>query len=212
MRQWALWIVEFIVGLVLMAASFQWFPFPFNLVVSLGISFITALFLAPRVTVRLADYVVDFIYSTNSPGLGEDYDVEKAEAQFQRLWFGVKTTWYVALYLAIFGLAWSMNGLLDWQRSGGEEAMGTWQVVALIVCSLLWLHFIWLHFLPQLEQAHRRWMEGTPRQAADQEDGKDEAGEASETLAAHGDETGEGEAIPKRELRDPFYKENQENR
>lgn len=195
MRRWFIWIAEFVIGVVLMAASFQWFPFPFNIIVTLGISIITSLFLAPHMAGRVADFIIDFIYSNNGRSLGEDYDFKRVDAEYQRLWSIIKTGWYLLLYAGIIGLAWAANGLSSFPQEEEWTPVQYWQLAVLVIGGLLWSHFIFFHFLTQLEKSHQRWMFALYEKAE---------AEREPTFAPR-EELSEEQA-PRPPRRDPFFK------
>lgn len=196
MRRWFLWIAEFIIGAVLMAASFQWFPFPFNIIITLGISVVTALFLAPRLAPWLADCLIDFIYSSKGASLGDDYDFKRVDAEYQRLWSIIKTIWYLLLYAGIIGLAWAANGLHSYPQGEAWTNLQYWQLAVLFVGGVLWSHFIFFHFLGQLEESHQRWLAGV----------HDEEEVKMEPTAKWVETDLDSDTRPRPPRRDPFYK------
>ncbi len=188
-------MAEFVIGAVLMAASFQWFPFPFNVIMTLGISVITSLFLAPHLAARMADFLIDFIYSANGASLGDDYDFKRVDAEYQRIWGIIKTVWYLVLYAGIIGLAWAANGLMTYPQDEVWTSIQYWQLAVLILGGMLWSHFIFFHFLAQLEESHNKWLLRL----------EDEAQEKRQSLRDLREETAE-KLPPRAPRRDPFFK------
>jgi len=204
MRMWAIFICELIVSLTLMAASFSWFPDPWNLVITLGVAVVSAILMAPHWAATLGGVLVDFIYGTNSRGLGEDYDYEKVDADYQMLWNIVLGVWYLVLFAALLTLAWCT--LQFWEGIEDRSAFMA-MVVLIVLCSLLWGHFLLLYFLPQLAHTHLRWVDRMRMKQVDREAEAAEA-EARTREERHKELVEAGR--PRREQRDPFYREPRE--
>lgn len=198
MREWFVWIVQLVVGWLLVWYFAPWLITPLDLLIVAAVVVYNIFTFPMRVADWFGNWLIDFIYSTNSRGLGDDYDFHRVEAQYQRLWWTIMTAWYLTLYASALGLLWVGRAWLK-VSEGDEPAFSNWQWAILLIGGALWLHFIFYHFLPQLAATQQRLL-----LERDWGDDKQTKLEAAEFVPREADSREEETSRPPR--RDPFYK------